>query len=390
MTREQKAFIRILSDHLNGRKTEELGDLDWNTLLEYARSHQVTGIIYAQSKACMPPEVLCAFRHDTFVTCFLQANRQEALDGIGRILSEAGIAFFVIKGPLVAEMYPVPELRAMSDIDLVVHHEDREAAHELMIRAGYECAPRQSDREWQYYKNGLEIELHDRLVYKEAINEREQEKYFNDCWSHVQDGIPDWSFHLLFLVFHLRKHLMNSGAGFRQFMDLAVVTEKAQIDQDQFQRELAATGMLDFARSCFGFLERWFGVHTELEKEPDDEFYDSATEKIFADGIFGFDNEENKDSEVINKIRKKHFPKLGMFRMAMCRLFPSCSKLENVEPYTYLKKCRLLLPVAWVHRMIRGNIKKKEKEIFTSIRKSFTTHDSIEKRKEMLRKWGLS
>ena len=183
---------------------------------------------------------------------------------------------------------------------------------------------------------------------------------------------------------------MNSGAGFRQFMDLAVAAEKAAIDWNRFRKDLAETGMLDFAQNCFGFLDRWFGIRTELSKAIDDGFYDSATQKIFADGIFGFDNEENSGSEVINRIRKKRFPKLGMIRMAMSQVFPARSKLENVPPYTYLQKSRLLLPVAWVHRMIRGNIKKKEKDLMVSIRQSFTTSESIDKRKEMLQKWGLS
>ena len=390
MTREQSAFIQILSDHLNGSRTEEMHGLDWNVLLEYARSHQVTGIVYAQAKAFIPPEVLGSFRNETFATCLLQASREEAMAEIGRMLAGAGIPYFVVKGPLVAELYPVPELRAMSDVDLVVHPEDREACHRLLEQAGYRCATRQSDREWQYYRNSLEIELHDRLVYKEAVNDKGQEEYFNACWEHVTDGRPDWNFHLLFLVFHLRKHLMNSGVGFRQFMDLAVAAEKAAIDWNRFRKDLAVTGMLDFAQNCFGFLDRWFGIRTELSKAIDDGFYDSATQKIFADGIFGFDNEENSGSEVINRIRKKRFPKLGMIRMAMCQVFPSRSKLENVPPYTYLQKSRLLLPVAWVHRMIRGNIKKKEKDLMVSIRQSFTTSESIDKRKEMLQKWGLS
>ena len=389
MTKEQAAFIHILSDHLNGRKTEGIMDLDWDVLLDYGRRHQVSGMIYVQAKAFMPPEAMHCFRQETLAAYMRYSDRKEILARISRAMSEAQIPFFLIKGPLVAAHYPEPALREMSDIDLVVQAADRDACRGLLVSIGFLCAAEQKDREWQFFRNSLEIELHDRLVYQEAVNENGQDEYFNDCWKHVSDGQLEWNYHLMFLIFHLRKHLMNSGAGFRQFMDLAAVIPKIGPDWPWLEENLQKTGMLAFARKCFGFLYRWFGTETPITELPDELFYEEATQKIFADGIFGFDNAENRDSEVVNQVRDKRFPGLGMLRIAFHQVFPSRSELETLEPYTYLSRNGILLPVAWIHRVIRGHNKKKGKNIMSRIRQSFISGERIDRRNDMLRKWGL-
>lgn len=138
--------------------------------------------------------------------------------------------YFVIKGPEIAEYYPVPALRTMGDVDIVV--KDRSVAHEVMIKQGFTNITKLSDREWQYYKMNMEFELHDRLVYKELINMDLQEVFFNDFWKYVENNKIDLNFHFVFLIYHLKKHFMNSGVGFRQFVDLAVLIKNAELNWD--------------------------------------------------------------------------------------------------------------------------------------------------------------
>ena len=389
MTKEQLYFIQLLSDHLNSRKTECVNDLDWEILHHYAQKHQVNGIFYVQAKDNMPLEVAKKFSQEMLATFYYQSSKENEMMQIKQALDEAEIPFFIVKGPVVAQLYPIPKLRVMGDIDLVIHTNDREACHNLLIKKGFTCFSKQEDREWQYNKNYMELELHDHLVYEEAVNEKGQDVFFNDCWRYVKNDELDWNFHLLFLIFHLRKHLMNSGVGFRQFMDLSVVAQSIEIDWEWLENNLKKTGMFEFAKKCYGFIDRWFGIHTPLSEKVDDQFYEQATEKIFADGIFGFGNGENANSYVINQIRHNRFPKIGMIRLAFSQLFPSRKELKDTDPYTYLGKYPILLPIAWIHRMIRGSNVKKLKVVTNVIKNSFISNDQIEKRVNMLNKWGL-
>lgn len=389
MTKEQKAFLQILADHINGRSTVIEDDLDWVIIHEYARRHQVSGMVYSQCGSSIPTKVAEVFRRELMATFYYGANRDIELRTIESELNGENIPFFIVKGPVVAKLYPTPHLRSMGDIDIVIHTEDRNKCNGLLIASGYSCLSNQSDREWQYKKHNLEIELHDHLVYEEAVNEKNQLAFFNDCWRFVIDGQLDWNFHLLFLIFHLRKHLMNSGVGFRHFMDLAVVAQHIDIDWNFVEINLTETGMLDFARKCYGFVFKWFGVTAPLTENIDKSFYEEATQRVFEDGVFGFNNPDNADNIVINEVRKNKIPQMKMVQLALKQVFPFAKELENIEPYTYLKKNNALLPIAWIHRMIRGVRDDKGNALLASMRKTFIDNDSIERRVAMLRKWGL-
>ena len=390
MTKEQSLFVQILSDYLNGRETEISGAVDWNIISQYAKAHQVSGIVFAQAKAFLPEMIREDLKYRMLATYDHSFKVREYLRAFQNALNEADIPFCVVKGLTIADLYPVPAFRSMSDIDLVVHPEDRGKVHEMILQKGFECISRQSDREWQYINNcSQEIELHDRLVYKEAVNDKGQERFFNDFWPYVKNNQIDWNFHLLFIIFHVRKHLMNAGAGFRQFMDLAVSAEHLNIDWIWVENKLKELSMLTFAKQCYGLINKWFGIATPLMWEIDEVFFESATSKTFEDGIFGFENAENKNSEVINQVRNRRFQRWHMIKVAVKELLPERKMLESLKTYEYLKKYPILLPAAWIHRVIRGKRKKKGKKVFLKLRQSFVSENDIRQRDEVLKKWGL-
>ena len=182
---------------------------------------------------------------------------------------------------------------------------------------------------------------------------------------------------------------MNSGVGFRMFMDIALVADKIHVDWNEMENRLKKYGMFEFARKCYGFIEKWFTIHTPLSVDIDRLFFEEATQKIFIDGIFGFDNIDNTGNDVINKIRRKRYHKKEMFKIALKQIFPSGSELKNHKQYSYLNMSVMMLPVAWTHRFYRI-IKNKKMDIgIRKIRNIFVTKKQINKRENMMRKWGL-
>lgn len=53
-------------------------------------------------------------------------------------LTEAGMDVLPVKGSWLKEQYPQIDFRQMSDLDMLVHREDRERAREIMFQLGYE------------------------------------------------------------------------------------------------------------------------------------------------------------------------------------------------------------------------------------------------------------
>lgn len=398
LTREQAFFLTVLSDHLNGQQTAPPDELDWRSIAKYAKSHQVEGIFYHQCKDYLArhtelSDVAAKLNAANAAAFYYYMNRSAMVGQLTAELEKEGIPYFIVKGAEVAKLYPVPALRTMGDTDLVVHTEDRERVHEMLLQQGWENTSKDPDYEWRYFKNRMEIELHDHLVYEEVVTKDEHEAYFNAFWQYVDGTELDWNFHFLFLLLHLRKHFMNSGVGFRQFMDLAVVIDKqySAMDWTRIEQELDKLDMLRFARICFAFCNRWFETNTQIESaDLDRDFYKRATEKIFVDGVFGFDNAENRDNQVVNSVRQsKQLPLLSMIALAWKKVLPSYHELMKIDHYAFLKKKPYLLPIAWVYRVIRGLLIGRGELGVRKVKKSFTSAGTIEKRSDMLSQWGL-
>ena len=133
------------------------------------------------------------------------------------------IQYFSVKGLAIADYYPMPALRTMGDIDLVV--KDKENVKNLLITIGYSFNEEEFNgwfNEWHFFKHGVEFELHDYLMYEQSLIPIEEVRYFNKCWDYVTDNELDWNYHFVLLIAHLRKHLLR-GVGFRQFLDIAIL-----------------------------------------------------------------------------------------------------------------------------------------------------------------------
>ena len=392
MTSEQRFFIRVLADHLQERETAMPGEaLDWDELLTLGKIHQVGGILYVQCQSFLPEELEEPLSREHATALFYNANREVVAAGLWEALRKEQIPFFIVKGAAVAAYYPVKDLRTMGDTDFVVHTEDRLRAHEILLSQGFKNESRFEDREWVYYINQMEFELHDHLVYSESINRSDHERFFNDFWPYYRDGELDWSFHLLFLLLHLRKHLMNEGVGFRQFMDVAAVSKNCStLNWTWIAEKLGELGMLDFARTVFALNAAWFGVETPIPgKVLDESFLEEATALVLRNGVFGYDNAENRDNATVNAVRGQENTRQAMSRSAIRKVFPAYEAMIVVPHYSFLKGKPWLLPAAWLYRFLLGVKRNKVSRAVHAVRASYISEETLQKRSAMLDQWGL-
>lgn len=377
LSEEQIIFLSVLKDYLHGNSSNFSENVNWNEVKLNADKHQLTAIFYYQT------------RNDIFKSAFAlqlcrSTNFSLAIDKFKRSIDK--FRYIMIKGVTIAELYEVPELRTMGDVDVVIHRSDRCGIHEVLEKNGFQFLG-EAGGEWKYSINGFLFEVHDSLVHRrEELDELVD--YLSNVWNYVKnDGSLDWSFHLIYLLVHLRQHLVGSGVGFRQFMDIAIVCEKCTIDWDFVVTELKKIDLYQFSLVVFSLIERWFEISVPIVKEEiTEEFYIEATRKIFTDGVFGLENESNKNTKIgriahynnmsLNKARRTFlissvFPKYEI----MCRL-PYCS---------YVKKSKLLLLPAWLHRIVyRAFNRESRNNIFQQL-----SYDNTSARIEMLKKWGL-
>lgn len=391
MIEEHTIFIKLLSDHLAGKKSEDTANADWSILTSLAKAHQVEGIVFYQCKNYMPSEVYSLFERKFSSTVYYYKNRERVWQNVYHTLNDKGIPVLSIKGLEIANYYPVPSLRTMGDLDILVHLEDKEKAGDLLEQLGFIIKERNPYYDWQCSFNGLLFELHHNLLYQEAATRNAQAGFFNDYWNYEKDGRLDWSFHFLYLIAHLRKHLMNKGVGFRMFMDLAVVIQKVSaLDWLWIEEKLNELEMLKFAQICFALINSWFGISVPMEyPDLDAQFLEETTEKILTNGVFGFQDRSNDINNTINQLNNNgRIVFISRIKLFWKMLFPGYHNMANCSHYKFVRDRAWLLPVAWVYRLYRM-IMGKTTSANTIIKRIMTSKNEINKREAELRKWGL-
>ena len=392
MTLEYSFFVNLLSDHVNKRKTSCPSEtIDWVQVLYFAQIQQVEGIVFHQCKAFLPEDIKNSLQDKYYSSIVVYAKREYLAKELLKSLREKSINAFIVKGFPVASYYPLPPLRTMGDTDIVVHSEDRNRVHVLLLEQGYISESNFEDREWIYYKDKFELELHDQLIYSEAINRRSHEALLMKFWDFVHNGELDWNYHFIYLILHLRKHLMNCGVGFRQFMDVAVVAKnKVELDWKWIEDQLVNLDLIAFSKIVFALNERWFDVKTPIQTQTLDEpFFEIATKQVFNNGVYGFDNEENEYNLAVNNARKGKSAKASMFASAARKFFPRYSEMVSVPKYSFIKGKRWLLPFAWIYRFCNNSDRKSLSDKMSVVKSSFVSKETIEKREEYLKLWGL-
>lgn len=241
-------------------------------------------------------------------------------------------------------------------------------------------------REEEYY------EFHTRIMEVDVSDKADYRGYFDDVWSHVtqKNGkalqlTPE--FHFLYLITHLAKHLVGSGAGLRMYLDLAAFILHFQdtLDWAFARRELETLRLWPFANMALTLVSRGFGVESPMPLEPvDEKIWDTFLKLTLDGGVFGRSGTDSGTTALKTQNRgRRQASRVGTLTK---RLFPSAKTIES--RYTYLQKRHWLLPVAWVHRLIKtGNAwdthRKEARNIMTA------DLDAVEQLKALYRQMGL-
>lgn len=399
MNKEQRFFLQALTEHINGEfNSIPKENINFNRLVSYAESHQLAGIIYYQIKNTEFEKCCESLKEYSGADIFYYLNRKSMLKDIFDEFTKNNISYFLIKGAVIADYYPKPELRSMGDADIVIHPSDRENAHNIMLDLGFSCS-QDYVNEWLYKKSGVEFEIHTALVYDSIINTNEITEFFNDCWKYVKDnnGVLslDLNYHLLYLFLHIRKHILLSGVGLRQFFDVAVLI-KSQYDKlnwEWIETTLKQINLLKFAKACFVLIKEWFGVSVPIVTEKADaDFIESATQKIFSDGVFGLNPDIDKYNDLVNLLRNNG-NKISfwiMFKLAFSKIFPSYSDMISDGRYRkFIYNKPYKLPLIWVMRFYDGIKLRGFKYGTKLIKNSFASSETINKEIDIIEKWGL-
>lgn len=358
MEREYNYLLHLLGAYLREEEPEALDGVDWQKLMHLAHIHSVIGILgYMSMKypICLDEQVKPCLRRLCLNTIGLYTQRKALAQTMVQELDRAGIDYILMKGYVVRELYPVPELRTFNDIDIVIRPEDRKRSHELMLSRGY-----QVHTDWEpvfsYFKEQELYEIHTDIMEIDVSEKADYRGYFGNMWRYAQP-IGEHSycftpeFHFLYLLTHIAKHIHGSGAGVRMYLDVAAFVRRydAEADWVWIAEQLRELKLFQFAAVVLTAVEAWFGIASPMRHEKVSEVVmESFRDFTLEAGVFGHHNREDAMAGLKHTNQEESAPRL---RQLLRRTFPAAKTIQT--RYTYLQEKPWLLPIAWVHRLIK-------------------------------------
>lgn len=267
---------------------------------------------------------------------------------------EKGIVNQPMKGARLKFIYPSPEMREMSDIDILIDHDCMDMAGVELQDMGYVL--KKSIKHHDIYQKPpfITVEAH-RAMYDKTVD-MNQYKYYSDFSKAelVENHSYTYNFNqndfYVYMISHMAKHFYTMGCGIRNLLDIYVYlsTKGKTLDRTYINGELEKLGLLAFTEQMEKLAFVW------LEKKPCTEFQQQVFDYMLEGGIYGKD-----ENGIWNKFAEEKLKNKEVSRQKLKRwyFFPPISYM--IEYYPWLEDYPLLLPVAWGVRAFRGIFEKK-------------------------------
>ncbi len=371
-------LLKLLRLSLNGKTIQSIpAEIDLKKIYHLASLHSVVPTVYPAIKELSAPSV------DLFKQEYMKSWRKTALQfiEISSILSKAdefGIDCIPLKGSILKELYPSPEMRTMADLDFLCNIRKIEDVKLIMYQLDY-IPQSETENHFVFYKEPLmNVEFHPDLLAPSYFSD-----YVNPGWQYAVGTGRDKPLRsltkegfLIHLVAHTAYHFINGGSGIRSVMDIWVYLRhySKQLDNITLNRELRHAKLLDFYNNLKALSEAWFGEGemTPLLTELGDYIIKSCT--------YGIQQNLLKSRLGVNYKRSRR-------KYILTSVFPSYAIMRG--KYPRLSKLPVLLPLYWVRRICSVYFLQHKKaktwiKDFRSVKKT-----DAEKNRELLSLFGL-
>lgn len=345
--------INLIKSGLYNEPVTVSDGVDFDRVYALCKEHGLIALAYygiKASKLNINSDMLNKFENDIMMYVLNDTKVDVIFSELSEIFNDSKIDFMPIKGVVMREMYPNPEMRTMGDIDILIKESQFSDISELMNKYGYELM-NESRHEYVYGKNTAVVELHKSLV---PVYDEDYYSYFGTGWKRaVTNRNSRYSMssedEYIYLLAHMAKHYRNAGVNILHMVDIWVYLMNNKLDSDYLKKELENLGLYKFHCNVLKTLENWFkdGEETEMT-----EF---ITKRMFESGCWGtFENFHL--SKALQEVEKKGGN--AKAQRLLSYAFPPYDAM--VTSYPILKGRRYLLPVVWLGRMLKAPFTKRD------------------------------
>lgn len=368
MNPNERMLIHLLDCALHGKAPDPqyvVEGIDWEAVFMLAQEHKIDGLLLdavcqLPQEIAPPDNVMIAWQENAMLTMMRQAMLTDQLHDLLGAFDRAAMQAVVLKGIALKPLYAQPDLRTMSDADLLVAEANIDAARALMEGEGYALVEQEPGVFVYSGPEGLRVELHERLFDKTAygfLSRLDEAKMFPMSLASRQPvyGGEAWVFppmeHALFMLCHMAKHMITTGFGLRQTADFVLFTQANDdaMDWTAFWKQAKVLGLYQFASALLELGVQYLSLAKGKWAKgalSDPEAAQDLLLDLLDAGVFGNRTEERVSSAAV--VYRSYDAKDGDSGRIRRAIFPSANTLK--APYLYARRYPVLLPVAWIHR----------------------------------------
>ena len=377
--------MELASLSLAGKKLDRIpySDKDLEAVYEYVKISGISAITFMALENAVDVSDESSFIFE-WKKMRLNAMRRNLLfdkerSEITNFLEQNRIWYLPLKGSVIKEMYPNPEMREMNDNDILIDQNGRDQAKEFMLSRGYQVKP--NDKGVIDDKGNSDEFIKDPFFYFELhkflIEERYSPKQYDYFLSIkdrlIKDTDKEYGYHMsdedfyLYMICHAHKHFSRNGMGIRFLMDEYVfLKEKGEtLDNDYINEKIREFGLEQFDADLRKVSKMAFDEDEECLEESLSDSEKALYDSCLGAGVFGnietrWKNEAYEMSaNSTDTITKKEYIKN--------RLFPDENWYRIYHPFVY--KHKIVKPFFTIYRLTvlafrgRKNVKKEMDQV---------------------------
>lgn len=303
---------------------------------------------------CLTEEQLAKFRSRVMHSIMKTAAQVTELKELLRQFEQNRVVSQPMKGACLKFSYPSPEMREMSDIDILVRSDCMESVAGILDKMGYTMLRSIKHHDIYIKKPYIVLEVH-RAMYDKTVDKNQYE-YFSDLSKAVLKEGCCYTYEFkpedfyVYMIAHMAKHFYKMGCGIRNLIDIYIFRKEfgAVMNQEYVLEELEKCGLTAFAGYMEHLADIWLG------KEKWDEFSEQLFTYMMDCGIYGKDENGIWNKFVEEKMQGKNIT-VGQLRRWY--YFPSLHYMSEYYPWLEVKP--FLIPIAWGIRLMGGLFKKR-------------------------------
>lgn len=351
-----KILSSIISDYLLGKKREiSLSKEAIISILNIAKENGILIVTYLSFKnegILLPDNIKNKLEEYSSMNLRKTILFDEERKALYSFLEEKKIAYLPLKGIIINELYKDYGSREFADNDILFDAKYKKEIKSFFVSRGYEVEEYNKGVHDTYQKKPFyNFEMH-RALFLDSNNDeaiKSFETYFKDYLSKgkkegiYQRSLSKEDFFIYFMA-HFYKHYIISGTGIRSLLDIFIYLRRNEdISFSYMDEEFKKIGLSSFVKEIISLANHLFLDEELSSKEQEIFLY------MLSSGTYG-----SLETNVTNSIKKK-----GKIKYVLRRIFPPISFYKVTYPFFY--KSKVLIPLAWLIRLIRAPFKSKEK-----------------------------